>query len=392
MRRNRSVRLHTETGEERHATWLELFFDLVFVLAVAQLGRLLHDNLSPQGFLLLVALFFPVWWAWVGFTYYADQFGTDDPIFRSVIVVAMFGVIAFATTVHDVLAGGTVAFAAAYLSLRLLVVGLYVQTWLVTSDLRELCRPWIAGFALGATVWVASLFVPPPTRYLLWVLGLGIEMATPIVSNLDSNAPIQVSHLPERFGLFTILVLGEVILAVGAGTIDIDWEFRGSIVAASGFVVAVCIYSLYFRNFDWTATTQGISGDRRTLAREFIYGYNHPLVFAGIVATGVGVQGAIESTASGHPFSVGGRFAFVGGLMLYLFAITASQWAAPRSISVRVLSIRLVAVGLLGLLSLVDDLALVTVTLAAGVLVGLVAFEEVDSRFDRSASEVSRAS
>ena len=139
----------------------------MFVLAVAQLGRLLHANLSLGGVLVLVALSFPVWWAWVGFTYYADQFGTDDLVFRSVIVVAMFGVIAFATTVHDVLAGGTVAFAAAYLFLRLLVVGLYAQTWLVTPDLRELCRPWIAGFTLGAGVWTVSLFVPSPTLYLL---------------------------------------------------------------------------------------------------------------------------------------------------------------------------------------------------------------------------------
>ena len=140
-------------------------------------------------------------------------------------------------------------------------------------------------------------------------------MVTPVVSNLDSNASVQVSHLPERFGLFTILVLGEVIFAVGAGTIDMEWELGGSVVAASGFVTAVCIYSLYFRNFDWTTTTQGISGDLRTLAREFIYGYNHPLIFAGIVATGVGVQAAIESTASGHPFRADGRIRrWLGGV------------------------------------------------------------------------------
>jgi low temperature requirement protein LtrA len=351
---------------------------------------LLHEDLSLSGFLVFLALFFPVWWAWVGFTYYADQFGTDDPVFRSVVVVAMFGVIAFATTIHDVLAGGTVAFAAACLFLRLLVVGLYAQTWLVAPDLRTLCRPWIAGFTLGAGMWTISLFVSPTTRYLLWLLGLGIEMATPVVSNLDSNAPVQVSHLPERFGLFTILVLGEVVLAVGTGTMDIECELRGSVVAASSFVIAVCIYSLYFRNFDWTATTQGISGDLRTLAREFVYGYNHPLVFAGIVATGVGAQAAIESTASGHPFSVGGRVAFIGGLTLFLFAITASQWATPRSISHRVLPIRLIVIGAVGLLGVVSARTLVTVALIAVVLVGLVAVVEVDSRFGRPASEGSR--
>ena len=170
-----------------------------------------------------------------------------------------------------------------------------------------------------------------------------------------------------------------------------EWELGGSVVAASGFVTAVCIYSLYFRNFDWTTTTQGISGDLRTLAREFIYGYNHPLIFAGIVATGVGVQAAIELTANGRPLP-GGRVAFVGGLVVYLFAITAIQWAAPRSISRRVLSIRLVAVGLVSLLGLVGEPALVTAPLAAGVLVGLVVFDFIDSRFERPACEGSRTS
>ncbi|KZN25978.1 hypothetical protein A4G99_23925 [Haladaptatus sp. R4] len=383
MRRNRSLGLHTQTDEERHATWLELFFDLVFVLAVAQLGRLLHGHLTVLGLFVFVGLFFPVWWAWVGFTYYADQFGTDDPFFRGIIVVAMFCVIVFATTIHDVFAGGTVAFAAAYLVLRLLVIGLYAQTWLVAPHLRDICHPWILGFSLGATVWAVSVFVPPPIRYFLWFVGLGIEMATPVVSNLNSGASIQVSHLPERFGLFTILVLGEVILAVGTGTMETRWGFRGTVIAASGFGVAVCIWTLYFRNFDWTTTTKGIGGNRRTLVHEFIYGYNHPLVFAGIVATGVGVQTAIESITSGYSFANGGRVAFLGGLMLLLFGITASQWATPRSIPTSVLLSRVLATGLIGSL-VVGSQPISIVGFAAVVLVGLVVFESLVSRTERS--------
>ncbi len=90
----RPPRLRTEVPQgERHATWLELFFDLVFVIAVAELAHLLHDDLTPRGLLVYAALFVPVWWQWIDFSYYGDQYDTDDLSYRLALLAAMLGVV-----------------------------------------------------------------------------------------------------------------------------------------------------------------------------------------------------------------------------------------------------------------------------------------------------------
>lgn len=100
------LRTRVEPGE-RHATWLELFFGLVFVVAVAELAYLLHNDLTPRGLLVFAALFVPVWWQWIDFSYYGDQYDTDDLSYRLALLAAMLGVVLLALTIPDVPDGGS---------------------------------------------------------------------------------------------------------------------------------------------------------------------------------------------------------------------------------------------------------------------------------------------
>src|ERR671918_757718 len=119
-------RLRTlDTEEDRRATWLELFFDLVFVVTIAELGTRLSGDVTLHGFLEFMALFVPVWWAWAGFTFYANRFDTDDLLYRLLILVAMFAVAALATTVPDAFEGGSAGFALSYVCIRLVLLALY---------------------------------------------------------------------------------------------------------------------------------------------------------------------------------------------------------------------------------------------------------------------------
>src|SRR5262249_57230863 len=106
----------------RRATWLELFFDLVFVAAVGQLANALSTHPTPARFFEFLGLFVPVWWAWMGFTFYANRFDTDDLVYRLLMLCAMFGVAAMAATIPSVFRGATQGFALAYIAVRLLVV------------------------------------------------------------------------------------------------------------------------------------------------------------------------------------------------------------------------------------------------------------------------------
>ena len=113
-------------NRERHATWLELFFDLVFVVAIAELAHLLHDHLDWGGIASFAILFIPVWWLWIDFSYYADQFNVEQGFYRLIMLGIMFGMIVLALTLPEALqVEGSAQFASVYTALRLVIVGLY---------------------------------------------------------------------------------------------------------------------------------------------------------------------------------------------------------------------------------------------------------------------------
>ena len=153
------LRLHPGEGQgrERHATWLELFFDLVFVLAIAELAHLLHSDYSWSGIAGFAALFIPVWWLWIDFSYYADQFDVDEGPYRLVMLGVMFGIVIMALTVPEALAEGSANFAAVYTALRLVIIFLYMQAWRFVPQSRELTARYVISFSIAFFLWLASI-------------------------------------------------------------------------------------------------------------------------------------------------------------------------------------------------------------------------------------------
>ena len=381
----RLPRLGGGGGVRRHATWLELFFDLVFVLAIAELAGVLHEDTSPAGIKHFALLFVPVWWLWMGFSYYADQFDSeeepDSPAFRVTMLAAMLGTVVLAVTVHDALAGGSAWFAATYGTLRVLLTGLYVSAGRHVPEARALCGRYATGFAVGAALWLGSLAAPGDWRYLVWAVALVIEIATPVVAYFTTpTVPAQQSHMPERFGLFTLIVLGEAIVVVGSGLAESTaWAWRSTSVGVCGFVIAACLWWIYFDRVDDEAISRAVSdGGYRALARSFVYGYNHLFIYAGIAATAVGMELAIAEAAHGG-LTGGARAVGGGGIAVYLVALAASQRASSRGLPGRVFGARLVvAAAVSGLAVLGDELDPPVLSgLVALALVGLTTFERV---------------
>ena len=152
-RRPRLHQFEAYGEEERRATWLELFFDLVYVVAVAELAHLLHDDPTPGGFLRFAGLFVPVWWAWMGYTFYADQFDTDDVPFRLTLLAAMLGIAALPVRLRDVAHSAATGFVVAYFALKALLVGGYLRAYHHDPAARALSGWFIAGYAAGAACW-----------------------------------------------------------------------------------------------------------------------------------------------------------------------------------------------------------------------------------------------
>ena len=377
--------LYAPRGEGgRHATWLELFFDLVFVLAIAELTRYLHDHLTVGGFLGFLFLFVPVWGTWMGYTYYADLFDVDGPAYRVAMLAAMLLSIALAVSVYGALDGGSSGFVAAYVALRLLLVGLYAWAWRHAREVSPLCARYVAGFSVGALVWGVSLLVPEPARYGLWVLGIIlVEIATPFFAQLTvlEELPFQVSHLPERLGLFTLIVLGESIVVTGLGVAGTQWAVGSVVVAALGFAAVGSLWWLYFDRVDESAVERAYTGGVRELLIGFAWAYGHLFVYAGLAAIAVGIELAIGE-ATDAALGGGTSAALCGGVALYLLAITTVQPLSPPPLPKSALAARLVVAAFALALALAGIVLPppVLVGLLALALAGLTAFEVVYAR------------
>ena len=228
--------------------------------------------------------------------------------------VAMLASAALAVNVGDTLGRGAVGFVAANVGLRALLVGLYAWAWRNATEARPMSARYGTGFAIGAVIWSVSLLTPEPVRYGLWALALLIEMGTPVLgSSTVLSVSGHASHMPECFGLFTLIVFGESTVVITAAVVDTSWRLGSVLVAVFGFALAACMWWLYFDHVDEEATAQSFTGGATGVVRSHVWGYGHLAVWAGIAAASVGVEFAILD-ASEPALSLGPRAALCGGI------------------------------------------------------------------------------
>jgi low temperature requirement protein LtrA len=310
-------------AEHRSATWLELFYDLVFVVAVAALGhRLLVDH-SWVGVATFVGLFVPLWWSWASFTFYADRYDTDDLGQRLLAVAQMVAIALMAASISGDAADSTVAFAASFILARIVLLGMYMRAYRHIEASRNLVAGYLRGFSLGGVPWVISLWVPEPWRYVLWAVGLAIDFATPfILRKVQAKVPLSVSHLPERFGLFTILVLGESIAAVVAGLSGIGWERDPTIGLIIGVVTATGLWWLYFDNIEGSVVRR--RDGQRTAWRPTVWIYSHLPLAIGLTASGIGLEFLVAQEGERL------RWVAITGIVVAFVAMASIQIATER--------------------------------------------------------------
>ncbi len=313
------LRIGGEDDEERHATWLELFFDLVFVVAVAELAHKLSDNISPSGFFAFVLLFVGVWWAWVGETFYDTRFDTDDPVHRLLTVLQMFAVVALAINVHDGFGATGTGFALSYVAIRAVLVVQYLRAGRYVPDARPLTDRFARGFALAALLWVMTTLLPSPWRFVLVGVALAVDFGTPIFAGrLHAQLAPSSSHLPERFGLFTIIVLGEAIVAVVQSLASQGWTPSSTVEGLLGLSIAFSLWWIYFDNLDGTAIQAARQTGRTGIYQVWLYA--HLPLAIGLTAAGVGVEHALASQTGGV-LPAADRWLLCGAVALSLLAI-----------------------------------------------------------------------
>jgi len=242
---------HLNTDIHRKVSWLELFYDLVYVATIVQLGNKLSEDVSDLGFLGFVLLFVPIWWVWMGTTFYANRFAADDLAHHLLIFAQIFIVSALAIHVFDGLGETSAGFALAYAAARGILVIMYLRAARYVEIARPLARRYAIGFAIAALIWLVSAFVPPPFRFGLWIVGLLVDFGVPLSPEsvrLQKLLPPSPHHLPERMGLFTTIVFGESFIKVIGGFSGHEIEFQRVIVALLGLVLVGSLWWVYFEN------------------------------------------------------------------------------------------------------------------------------------------------
>jgi len=308
-------RLLSSPQQERHASWLELFYDLVLVVAINQVSLALTGDLSSTTILVFLGLFLLVTWIWTGHTVYTTRFETDDLVYRLLTFFQMFVVIYIAVEVPQAILGHTQGFAVTYLTARIVLLVLLVRALYYVIEVRPLMRIYLIGFGSGAAIWAVSLLTSPPLQFVLWGCSLAIEMVAPWVVWLRSPPSSELGplHIPERYGTFTIIVLGQSIVSIVSGLLREHMHPETVTVAALGFLIVVCIWGIYFRHLE-----RAIGHIKLRSGQPYIY--SHVPLLIGIVVMGVSIGRVITESQQIH-LSLGTFALLWGGFGSWLLAV-----------------------------------------------------------------------
>ncbi|MCA9519331.1 MAG: low temperature requirement protein A [Myxococcales bacterium] len=319
-------RLHVPTvGRERRVGWLELFYDLIFVATLIQLGNALSHHVSLAGFLAFAGMFCPIWIVWTGFTFYNNRFVVDDFTHRLLVFLQMFGIGAMAISVGDVLDGHPRAFALSYAATRILLVLLYLRARLQVEQARALTQRWCVIFTIDALLWLVSAFLPPPWTYALWAAAVAISITGPlnrVSRELALRYPPDVLHMSERYGLLTLIVLGESFVKLLT-----ELSERGATVESAFFCgfALICSCSLWWIYFDDVAGSRLKSKP----GAPFIWVYTHLPMTLAITAAGVAVKKTLSFDIFGSAPDAY-RFMLCGTLALAFAAVGTIDWVTER--------------------------------------------------------------
>jgi low temperature requirement protein LtrA len=303
-------------------------------LAISQLSTGLYRHLDAGGIFTFLALSVPVWWAWVGITFYETRYDFQTDGYRLLILLAMVASTAMALSIHAAFRGDTVAFALGYAAVRWVLVALYglARRRPAPGDRDEVSELYVRAFGAGALLWTASALVPSPVRYVVWGLGVAFDVGTPLLARgMLARHPVDGSHMPERFGAFVIIVLGESVVTVGAAVSGIHWSVAAVAVGLGGFVLVASVWWTYF-----DLAAEGIrrvlarSGASGTLARD-AYAFGHFPLVVGLVAMAVGIEIGILR-AGGDTASAAARWTMCGGLAAYLLSVAGVQVTSTRRV------------------------------------------------------------
>ena len=264
----------------RRATWLELFFDLIYVVTIGDVTHVLshtHEgHLDPLQFWKFVLIFIPLWWIWASHTMYANRFDADDRTHRLATLFLMFLLIVISGLIGERFEASFEIIVVCYAGAKYIIALMYFMSKQRHKESAALTTAagWVA--IAGATLSLAAILLPAPQRYGVFYLGIVFDLVAFIffLPRPLRVIPAHTEHLIERMGLLTIIMLGESIISLSVGLADINWTLERLLTAATGFVMISSIWWVYFDSFHL------LSEQKLTTGHSIVY--SHLFVFIGL--------------------------------------------------------------------------------------------------------------
>jgi low temperature requirement protein LtrA len=365
-------RLSAAMRQGEQVSPLELFFDLVFVLAITQCTQLMSADPTwtglAQGLLVLGVL----WWAWVGYAWLTSVVDPEDDAVRGVIFVAMAAMLVVALCVPKAFDQLGLTFAIAYAVVRIAHIGLFLLASRVDPGLRKSVIGLAISTALGSGLLASASLLDGSAQGAVWALALTLDMAGPAFIQAEGWKLVP-AHFAERHGLILIIALGESIVAIGLGVGD-DLTFGQGAAAVLGVGLAAAMWWLYFDVVALVAARRleraEVGRRQNEMARDS-YSYLHFPMVAGIVLVALGMKKTLGHVED--PLELVPAVALLGGLALYLLAHVAFRFRHIHTVNTRR---SLLAAILLALLPVATEIpALATVAVVTTLVWMLIAYE-----------------
>jgi low temperature requirement protein LtrA len=367
--------------QTERVTPLELFFDLVFVLALTQCTTLMAEEPTWTGLGKGVLVLGVLWWSWVGYAWLTSVLDPEEGGVRIAMFAAMAALLVAALCVPDAFGDDALLFACAYGVVRGAHIALFILASRDDPRLRQSVLGLGGGSAVGVGLLLAASGADGWLQGALWILALTLDMAEPFFFGSEGWSLEHPAHFAERHGLILIIALGESIVAIGVGAgTDVD---LGVVAAATlGIAVAAALWWLYFDVISMLAE-RGLAAmpagrQRNELARD-TYSYIHFPLIAGIVLGALGFKKTLADV--GDELSTVTAFAMLGGTALYLLGHVGHRYRNIHTVNNHRLVCALVSLALIPVAVAVPALAtLAILAVLLWVLIGLEAIRFAGSR------------
>ena len=274
----RSIKIRDNVDEHRQATWLELFLDLGYVVAVSSLSHIFKEGFSGQTIVEYSVFFFLIFWIWNRFTWYASFYDNDDVAYRFSYLISLFPVLGLINSFDAVLKGDFFYATIYYILCNCILIYLWSRVLRRANEYRKNARTFLTGYSISTLVLIASLFLNPGIKPYFFILAVCIEIISPILgwSVTKGRIPVHTGHIVERHGLFNIILLGEGILSIFKNY-EMLYTNHWYVLVLS-FIVVISLWWIYFDcGFGFRTNLS------KNIRRVFTFGYGQFFIYLSLL-------------------------------------------------------------------------------------------------------------